>query len=172
MIYGFWHGIGHLFTDFSSTSQPSKFLPSKNGLDVASNGDIKLLHVFEVFFVLSLPFLQSTNVFSIRVSSNLQACLCCCRHLSLVCSSAISLTVNSLTPIWVRTGIKNYYSVEFLRRKSTFFRVFWNTTQPPATTTMVSRLPLLRNELYGYAQSNTQATRPRMSARALLLGFV
>ena len=79
---------------------------------------------------------------------------------------------NSLTPICVRAGIKNYCSVEFPRRNSTFFCVFQSTTQPPTTTTMVSRLPLLRNELGRYSQSNTRATHPRVSARALLLGFV
>ena len=75
--------------------------------------------------------------------------------------------VNSLTPILVLAGTKNYRSVEFLRRNSTFFHVFRNTTQPPTTTTMVSRLPLLRNGLGVYAQSNTRATRLRVSARAL-----
>ena len=82
------------------------------------------------------------------------------------------LTINSLTPICLLAGIKNYCSLEFLRKNSTFFCVFQNTTQPPTTTTMVSRLPLLRNGLGGYAQSNTRETRPRVSARALLLGFV
>ena len=81
-------------------------------------------------------------------------------------------SVNSLTPICVRAGIKNYCSVEFLRRNSTFFRVFRHTKQPPTTPTMVSRSPLLWCGLDGYAQSNTRATHPRMSARALSLGFV
>jgi hypothetical protein len=80
--------------------------------------------------------------------------------------------INSLTPICLRAGINNYRSVEYLCRNSTLYRVFRNTTQPPTTTTMVSRSPLLRNELGGYAQSNTRETRPRVSARALLLGFV
>ena len=41
--------------------------------------------------------------------------------------------LNSLTPICVRAGIKNYRSVEYLRRNSTFFRVFktQNNPQPP-----------------------------------------
>ena len=86
--------------------------------------------------------------------------------------SLVDTVFNSLTPIFVWAGTKNYRSVEFLRRNSTFFPVFRNTTQPPTTTTMVSHLPLLRHGLDGYAQSNTRATRPRMSARALLLGFV
>ena len=80
---------------------------------------------------------------------------------------------NSLTPICLLAGIKNYRSVEFLRRNSTFFSFFLkqhNTT--PTTTTMVSRLPLLQNGLGGYTQSNTWETRLRVSTRALLLGFV
>ena len=81
-------------------------------------------------------------------------------------------SINSLTPICVRAGTKNYRSVEFLRRNSTFFPVFRNTTQPPTTPHHGEPFALLRNELGGYAQSNTRATRPRVSARGLSLGFV
>ena len=56
---------------------------------------------------------------------------------------------NSLTLICVWEGIKNYCSVEYLRRNSTFFCVFWNTKQPPTTPTMVSRLPLLWHGING-----------------------
>jgi hypothetical protein len=80
--------------------------------------------------------------------------------------------INSLTPICVRAGTKNYRSVEFLRRNSTFFSVFRNTTQPPTTPHHGEPFALLRNELGGYAQSTTRATRPRVSARGLSLGFV
>ena len=80
--------------------------------------------------------------------------------------------LNSLTPILVLAGTKNYRSVEFLLRNSTFFYVFQNTKQPPTIPTMVSRLPLLQHGLDGYSQSNTRATRPRVWPRALSLGFV
>jgi hypothetical protein len=95
-------------------------------------------------------------------------------HTRPTCCCWFARVLNSLTPILVWAGIKNYCSIEFLSRNGTFLCVFWNTTQPPTTTTMVSRLPLLRNELGGYAQSqsNTQATRPRVSERTLSLGFV
>ena len=74
--------------------------------------------------------------------------------------------LNSLTYVLVWAGIKNYRSVEFLHRNSTFFCVIWNTTQPPTTTIMVSRFPLLQNGLGRYAQSNTRTTSPRVRARA------
>ena len=114
----------------------------------------------------------------VAVGRQLLSCLLA-RSQSIVTRMAIKILImiivfsfNSLTPICLLAGINNYRSVEFLRRSSTFFRVFQNTTQPPTTTTMVSRLPLLRKGLGGYAQSNTWATLPRVSVRALSLGFI
>ena len=86
-----------------------------------------------------------------------------------------SLTAKSIparTAKSVPAGTKNYRFVESLRRNSKFFFVVQNTKQPPTTPTMVIHLPLLRHGLDGCSKSNTQATRPRVCPRALLLGFV
>ena len=45
-------------------------------------------------------------------------------------SSGDQSVLNSLTPICVWSGIKNYRSIEYEPRNSMFFWVFWNTKQP------------------------------------------
>ena len=46
--------------------------------------------------------------------------------------------LNSLTPIWVRVGTKNYPSKDVLRRNSIIFLVSATQPQPTINTTMVS----------------------------------
>ena len=89
---------------------------------------------------------------------------------ALTAKSVPAGTKNSAKSVPVET--KNYHFIESLRRNSTFVCVVGNTKQSPTTPTMVSRSPLLWHGLDGYSQSNTRATRPRTSARALSLGFV
>jgi hypothetical protein len=67
-----------------------------------------------------------------------------------------TIAVNSLTPICVPAGTKNYPSVDFLHRNSTFLR-FVNTTQPTNNTTMVSFHPLPRHGFNTYTQSIANA---------------
>jgi hypothetical protein len=49
------------------------------------------------------------------------------KSIHFICFAKSSM-VNSLTPICLLAGTKNYPSVDFLRRNSTFFSRFGNTT--------------------------------------------
>ena len=65
-----------------------------------------------------------------------------CLHLT------IKILINSLTPICLLAGTKNYPSGDFLRRNSTFFLVSATQPQPTNNTIMVSFRRLQWHEFY------------------------
>jgi hypothetical protein len=72
-------------------------------------------------------------------------------------TNMLDILFNSLTPICLLAGTKNYPSVGFLLRNSMFFIISAAQPQPTNNTTMVSFRPLPRCGFNTYTRSSANA---------------
>ena len=115
-----------------------------------------------------VSFVQRIQELGLEVQHIPGSCTSLCQPIDV----GFNKPLNSLTPICLLAGTKNYPSVGFLRRNSMFFIVSAAQPQPTNNTTMVSFRPLPRRGFKTYTRSSANARWKRGWGRGWSKRFI